>query len=38
VKMGLQHLILRGRGSLRIWNAPLTLRLEVMAIVGAKAR
>ena len=36
VKMGLLHLILRGRGRLKIWIAPLTLRLEVVGIVGAK--
>jgi hypothetical protein len=27
----------RGGGSLRIWNAPLTLMLEAVALAGVKA-
>ena len=38
LKMGYLLLNLRGRGSLKFWNAPLILTLEAVALVGVKAR
>jgi hypothetical protein len=37
VKKGFLFQILRGGGSSKIWNAPLILRLEAVALVGSKA-
>ena len=34
LKMGLLFQLLRGRGSSKIWNAPLILMLEAVALVG----
>jgi hypothetical protein len=37
VKRGFLLQIPRGKGSSKIWNAPLILRLEVVALVGSNA-